>query len=187
MKQLRQSLCLMLTLMLALSGMAASAESGPDTSLDQGFIPQRFFDGLNHYINYAVERVCDTPDSASIEAICQYLHLNYSDTSGSMIFYDNSDWMIEAAAYYYDGNVEEQSPADELILAFSDELDGGVAMLLKSVLSFIVQDLDNSASSMETYDWLHASRRSGDVLRLNGFLLVVQHEDGHWQYALTRA
>lgn len=107
--------CILLFLSCAVVGSAAVYT---DNRLFKIFTPEIFTGMLNENIASVVDLLYPTIDKNSRENLIASLQLYYSETDGTLFYYDNEDWLVELSAYYNNVTGSRYDPANTITFSF---------------------------------------------------------------------
>ena len=119
---MKKSLAIVISVLLLLSCTAAAgAASNAENRLFKLFTPELLTGMLNEYVVSAADLLYPTVDENSRNEMIAYFQLEFSETNGSLLYYNNADWLVELSAYFKDGEGSRYDCADTITFSFPVE------------------------------------------------------------------
>lgn len=163
----------------ALCPWSALADAMPDS-----FVPAKFVAAVNEALPEFAGKIMNTSTASEVSEAVSYCTLAYTEADGGMVYYNNSDWSIEASAYYESGTADVNTPAYTVNLIFPEALGDGGVYLMRAAMVYAILSSDQQADYQSLLDWMDEATATGEVFHLNGYCVLLVHEEGRWQYAL---
>lgn len=180
--KMKYILSVFLAVALLVSCAAALCEQGGM----EVFCPDGFIARVNGYKDQLADIAFEGYESGSVEELKAYLNVAFIEEVEGVVYFDNGEYTVEAIATYYDGDVDQDKPADMLGLCFHKGFSADVSRLLQLVMGCICQDVDAGTSCDDAVAWMQGNRADGDTLELRGATLRMNENDEYIQYSLIR-
>lgn len=171
-----------MTLMLAL--LAGGPWPALAAALPDSFVPEKLVKALNEALSLFAEDAFTNATDAERSQVLEYMRLSYTEESGGVVYYNNTDWALEVSGYYEGRSVNVNAQADTLSLTISESLGSNALYLMQASLVYAVRTYDETVDYTALLNWLDSTANSGEMFRLNGYVVLLLHQDQRYQYSL---
>ena len=164
----------------------------PDCALADGLFkyflcPESFAYRYQENMEYfATEFFRSNGTDAERDALIQRLTISYTETQGSVMFYNNADWSLEVGFYYSDGTPSRDASATTLNFAIRDDIPMLDSIIARNVfLATVYCFADEGALNVEDLlAWSDETHDVNDSFDLGGYQLAMVDAEDYTQYVV---
>ena len=166
---------------------SGTAEKQTNTGETPFFMtPASFVEYYNAMMNGLADAYAEQLGEDGVQIVRENYTLTQADPQGTMAYYGNSDWSVEAGFMYADAaSASDTSPA--LILNFTIKEgvpDGAVFLSKYAFRMMIAYAYKDEVSTDELGNWFENVNDSSDIFTLPGYTLNYLQSGGQIQYAV---
>ena len=187
MTTMKRVFAVLMTLVLSALCLAGAFAEDNERAAPDFLTPAEFRDRFNSLMGALADQYADKLGQEGVEIVKRDCVITQTDPKGTLVYYGNDDWSLDAGFAYADENAAgETEPALLLNFSISKSLPDGAVFLATYAFQMIIgYEYKDTVSTDDLGKWFDTASDPADVFALpGGYSLNVLRNDSHYQYAV---